>query len=622
MGKRSFMLFTLALVVSASLAGSAPFASATPKPQQPGKQAVAIGTGGAAATVDQDATRSAIEVLRRGGNAVDAAVAAAATLGVTEPYVAGIGGGGFMVVYLADKHQVVTIDGRETAPQAFPEDAFIDPQTGTPIPFYPQRVTSGMAVGVPGTLATWAEAAKLYGTIPLARLLRPAIGIARHGFVVDQTYHDQTETNRPRLQAFTSSRALFLTGDGEAPAVGSVVRNPELAKTYEQIAQQGPHAFYGGPIGAAVVQTADHPPLAPDSQLGFPVRSGVMTADDVARYTAPLRVPTHVDYRGYDVYSMAPPSSGGSTVGEALDILEGFDLSAPDRALALHRYIEASRLAFADRNRWVGDPAYSDVPLDGLLSKDFAAERRCLIGPTAAASPVPPGDPHPPYDTTCSGGGAPSATPREGTSTNHLVVVDRHGDVVSYTTTIEQIAGSGIAVPRYGFLLNNELTDFNPVPSSPGTPDPNLPAGGKRPRSSMSPTIVLRDGRPFLALGSPGGATIITTVLQILLDRIDFGLSLPDAIAAPRASNLNSATTQAEPAFLSLYGGELTGRFGQRFTSTPQIGAATGIEFLANGQLQAAAEPARRGGGDAEVVCPAAGTHPHGGPRVHCSKAQ
>ena len=280
MSKRSLTLFTLAFVLSALLAGSAPFAAAKSKPPLPGKQAVAIGTGGAAATVDPDASASAIEVLRRGGNAVDAAVAAAATLGVTEPYVAGIGGGGFMVVYLATQHQVVTIDGRETAPQAFPEDAFIDPQTGKPIPFYPQRVTSGMAVGVPGTLATWAEAAKLYGTMPLARLLKPAIGIARHGFVVDQTYHDQTETNRPRLQAFTSSRALFLTVDGEAPAVGSVVRNPELAKTYEQIAREGPRAFYGGPIGAAVVQTPTIHPLRARLPARLP---GPLRRDDCRR---------------------------------------------------------------------------------------------------------------------------------------------------------------------------------------------------------------------------------------------------------------------------------------------------------------------------------------------------
>jgi gamma-glutamyltranspeptidase/glutathione hydrolase len=596
----------LAVALSALVAGSAPFASAKPKPKPaPGKQAVAVGSGGAAASVDADATRAAIDVLRRGGNAVDGAVAAAATLGVTEPYVAGIGGGGFMVVYLAKRHRVVTIDGRETAPQAFQQDAFVDPQTGQPIPFYPQRVTSGMAVGVPGTLATWAKAARLYGRMPLSKLLQPAITVAKHGFVVDQTYHDQTEMNRPRFQAFTSSRALYLTPDGQAPAVGSVVRNPQLAKTYELIAHRGPQAFYGGPIGAAVVDTADHPPVAPDSQIGFPIRSGVMTTSDVAHYRAPLRRPTHVNYRGYDVYGMGPPSSGGSTVGEALNILEGFDLSGPDRALALHRYIESSRLAFADRNRWVGDPAYVDVPLDGLLSKDFAAERRCLIGPTAASSPVAPGDPHPPYDTTCSGSGSPAPTGREGTSTNHLVVVDRSGNVVSYTTTIEQIAGSAIAVPHDGFLLNNELTDFDPAPSS-SAPDPNLPAGGKRPRSSMSPTIVLHDGRPFLALGSPGGATIITTVLQILLDRLDFGMTLPQAIAAPRASNLNSAKTSAEPAFLAQYGDELTSRFGQSFTSTPEIGAATGIEFLPGGKLQAAAEPVRRGGGDAEVVCPSA----------------
>ena len=607
--RKRLALVALAVALSASIAGGAPFASAKPQPQ-PGKQAVAVGTGGAAATVDPTATGAAIDVLRRGGDAVDAAVAAAATLGVTEPYVAGIGGGGFMVVYLAEQHRVVTIDGRETAPQAFRQDAFIDPSTGQPIPFYPQRVTSGMAVGVPGTLAAWAEAAKLYGTMPLSKLLKPAIAAAKHGFVVDQTYHNQTEMNRPRFQAFTSSRALYLTPAGQAPAVGSVVRNPDLAKTYEQIAHHGAAAFYGGPIGAAVANTADHPPVAPDSQIGFPIRSGVMTAADVAGYTAPLRAPTHVDYRGYDVYSMPPPSSGGSTVGEALNILGGFDLSGPDRALALHRYIEASRLAFADRNRWVGDPAYVDVPLDGLLSKDFAAERRCLIGSTAATSPVAPGDPHPPYDTTCSGGSAPAAVDSEGTSTNHLVVVDGSGNVVSYTTTIEQIAGSAIAVPNDGFLLNNELTDFNPVPSSPSTPDPNLPAGGKRPRSSMSPTIVLHDGRPLLALGSPGGATIITTVLQILLDRIDFGMSLPDAIAAPRASNLNSAKTSAEPAFLAHYGDVLTSGFGQSFTSTAEIGAATGIELLPNGQLQAAAEPVRRGGGDAEVVCPAsAGKH-------------
>jgi gamma-glutamyltranspeptidase/glutathione hydrolase len=333
-----------------------------------------------------------------------------------------------------------------------------------------------------------------------------------------------------------------------------------------------------------------------------------MTTDDLARYTAPLRAPTHVTYRGYDVYGMGPPSSGGSTVGEALNILEGFDMSTPDRPLALHRYLEASKLAFADRNRWVGDPDFVSVPLDGLLSKDFAAERRCLIGATALPTPVSPGDPAPPF-SPCASSSAPAAAGPEGTSTNHLTVVDRYGNVVVYTSTIEQIAGSAITVPGYGFLLNNELTDFDPAPPSPGAPDPNLPAGGKRPRSSMAPTIVLHEGRPLLGVGTPGSSMIITTVLQILLDRLDFGMSLPDAIAAPRASQRNTPTNVAEPAFISRYGAELQSRFGQLFTPTPEIGAATGIEILPNGALQAAAEPVRRGGGAAAVVCPVA-DHP------------
>ena len=591
----SILAVTVALVAGSVRAPAAP---------QPTKQAVAVGTGGAVASVDPEATRAGIKILRAGGNAVDAAVAANAVLGVTEPMVAGIGGGGFMVVYLAREHRVITIDGRETAPQAFPEDAFIDPATGKPIPFFPQRVTSGMAVGVPGTLATWAEAAARFGTMPLKRLLQPAIAVSERGFVVDDTFRGQIADNLTRLDAFTSSRALFLTPDGQPPAVGSTFRNPQLAQAYRLIAKDGPGALYHGPIGTALVDTVRDPPVAPDSNLGFAVRPGVMTTDDLARYAAPLRAPTHVTYRGFDVYGMGPPSSGGSSVGEALNILEGFDMSSPDRALSLHRYLEASKLAFADRNRWVGDPDFVDVPLDGLLSKGFAGERRCLIGPRALPTPVAPGDPSPPY-TPCGAVSARVEPGPEGLSTNHLTVVDRYGDVVSYTSTIEQIAGTAMAVPGYGFLLNNELTDFDPAPPSPGAPDPNLPAGGKRPRSSMAPTILLHDGHPFLGVGSPGGSTIITTVLQILLDRLDFGMSLPDAIAAPRASQRNTSTTTAEPAFISQYGDELQTRFGQSFSSTPEIGAATGIELLPDGELEAAAEPVRRGGGAAAVVCPA-----------------
>jgi gamma-glutamyltranspeptidase/glutathione hydrolase len=307
---------------------------------------------------------------------------------------------------------------------------------------------------------------------------------------------------------------------------------------------------------------------------------------------------------------MAPSDSGGTTVGEALNILDSFHLSPADRVQALHHYLEASRIAFADRNRWVGDPAYSHVPTDGLLAKEFGKDRACLISPTSTlASPVAPGDPNHPGPGCAAGQG--SAEPHEGPSTTHLVTTDRWGNVASYTLTIEQTGGSAITVPHRGFLLNNELTDFDLAPPASGAPDPNLPAGGKRPRSSIAPTIVLRDGRPLLALGSPGGATIITTVLQTLLNRLDLGMTLPEAIAAPRASQRNSATTEAEPAFLHSPERPALEKLGQRFvlapptfTPAPEIGAAAGLEFLGGGRVEAAAEPSRRGGGSAMVVLP------------------
>jgi gamma-glutamyltranspeptidase/glutathione hydrolase len=310
-----------------------------------------------------------------------------------------------------------------------------------------------------------------------------------------------------------------------------------------------------------------------------------------------------VEYRGLQVAGMAPPSSGGSTVGEALNILEGSDLGMLDRVEALHRYLEASALAFADRNRYVGDPDVVDVPLAELLSQEFADERACLIGPTAATKPVPPGSPDGAY-APCDTALAPAnAAAGQGVSTTHLNTWDRWGNVVAYTLTIEQTGGSGIVVPDRGFLLNNELTDFNFTPTQGTAPDPNLPAPGKRPRSSMSPTIVLGGDGPVLAVGSPGGSMIITTVLQTLLNRIDFGMTLPEAVAAPRASQRNTAAVFAEPGFVAAWAPALAA-LGHTFTSTPEIGAVTAIELVEDGTLLAAAEPVRRGGGDAGVVRP------------------
>lgn len=597
------LVSTVVLLFGAAVGASAGTVTALPGTHPAGgTHSTATGEGGAVATVDETASRAALRVLRSGGNAVDAAVAGAAVLGVTEPYSCGIGGGGFMVIRPADGSSVTTIDHRESAPQAFRPDIYIDPATDAPIPF-DELVTSGLGVGVPGTVLGWEEALRRYGTRSLGQLLQPAIGVARSGFRVDDTFADQTEENLERFRAFTSTRRLFLD-NGAVPEVGSTFRNPALARTYSTIARRGSNAFYKGSLAQEIVETVVSPPVTPSTDLQ--VRPGVMTESDLRDYDVPIRYPTAVSYRSYDVYSMGPPSSAGSTVGEALNILEGFDLSSESRAVALHDYIEASKLAYADRNAYLGDPEYTDVPLEGLLSDGYAAERRSLIRPRPLEAPVEPGDPFPFQDDPSYPLRPRVSVTAEGPSTTHLTVSDAQGNVVAYTFTIEQTGGSGMVVPGYGFLLNNELTDFDPEP-----PHPNAPEAGKRPRSSMSPTIVLKDGNPVLALGSPGGATIITTVLQTLVNYIDFGMSLPDAVAAPRISNLNLPETLAEPEFLRTpAAGALEAR-GHEFVTpvslgepTNDIGAVAAIAFRPEGEVQAVAEPERRGGGTALVEHP------------------
>lgn len=567
----------------------------------PAKVPVAAGYGGAVASVDADASAAGIAVLRSGGNAVDAAVATAAALGVTEPYSAGIGGGGYFVYYDAKSRRVQTIDGRETAPATATETLF--QENGVPIPFE-QGQTSGRGVGVPGTPATWKSALDAWGTRSLSQMLKPAEKLARDGFTVDTTFRAQTELNQDRFKDFPDTAKLFLPG-GALPVVGSTFKNPDLAATYAELGRKGTGALYRGPIGEDIVRAVRKPPVDPAATRV--VRSGDLTAGDLRAYATKRQAPTQVGYRGLDVYSMAPSSSGGTTVGEALNILERTDLSKLSETQYLHRFIEASRISFADRGRWVGDPAAQDVPTRELLSQRFADSRGCLIAPDRTlTSPLAPGDPR--HPAACGGSGQAAPTTYEGENTTHLTVADRWGNVVSYTLTIESTGGSAITVPGRGFLLNNELTDFSFAPAAPGVPDPNLPGPGKRPRSSMSPTIVLEHGRPVLAVGSPGGATIITTVLQTLIGHLDRGLPLVDAIAAPRASQRNQTTTELEP---GLWNGPLRGQLealGQGFRQNPEIGAATGVQRLPDGRWLAAAETSRRGGGSAMVV------HPHGKP--------
>lgn len=595
---------------------------ATPVPAQPAAQAApapsttsdrptvkdptAVGKGGAISTVDPEASAAGLKVLKAGGNAVDAAVAAAATLGVTEPYSAGIGGGGYFVFYNAESGKVRTLDGRETAPMKMPQDAFIDPATGKPYTFTPDLVTSGASVGTPGTLATWDKALANWGTLSLADALAPATKVARRGFKVDETFRQQTLDNEERFRAFKDSKKLFLP-KGDAPKVGSIFRNPALAETYDMIAQRGTKAFYRGKLARLMSEVVRKPRTTKNTDL--PVPAGWLTARDLRDYRVRSQRAARTSYRGHDVYGMAPSSSGGTTVGEALNILERYDLSSMTAEQALHHYLEASALAYADRGKYLGDPAFVDVPTKRLLDDRFAAERACFLNPTKAATkPVAAGDVTS-YDGVCSPSTAKGTTDAdtENISTTNLTVADQWGNVVEYTLTIEQTGGSGMVVPGHGFLLNNELTDFSTVYDAA---DPNRIQPGKRPRSSMSPTIVLKDGKPFLALGSPGGSTIITTVRQMLVNRIDLGMTIEEAIAAPRATQRNTANVTAEPAFIATYGPALTALghtlvpAGDAFTSAAEIGAATAIEIGPRKRLTAVAEPSRRGKGSAKVVDP------------------
>lgn len=555
------------------------------------KTPVATGSGGAVATISEKASESALAILNKGGNAIDAAVAAAATLGVTDPFSCGIGGGGLMVIYLAKDKRVITVDHRETAPSAFTPTVFLE--NGKEIDFE-TAVASGAAVGVPGTVRGWHEALERYGTMNFKQVLAPAIDVANKGFTVNETFFHLTRENERKFQQFSTTSSLYLR-NGKAVTPGTQLRNPDMAKAYREIAARGYKAFYEGPMARAIVEAVNRPPLA----QGANVRAGKMTLADLANYEARIRQPVVSSYRGYQVYGMPLPSSGGVAVAEALNILEGYDLKALPRAQAEHLYLEASRLAFADRNAYLADPEYIDAPVAGLLSKEFAAGRRALIDAKRAASDVAAGDPYAFQDDPSIPlrPQQPRVLQKESPHTTHLTVSDKEGNVVSYTFTIESWGGSGIVVPGYGFLLNNEMTDFDF-----SGPRPNVPEAGKRPRSSMAPTIVLKDGKPAFSIGSPGGATIITTVLQTIVNHVDFGMPMFDAINAPRLSERNGATTSVEPGFAGSAQARALEAFGHKWeTPAEEIGAANAIVFNPDGTVTAVSEGKRHGVGTALV---------------------
>ncbi len=500
-------LWALALA-SAQATGQAPPVVADEVRLQP-----VLAQHGMVASQEWRATQIGVNVLERGGNAVDAAVAVGFALAVTHPRAGNIGGGGFMLVHLAERNETIAIDYRETAPAAIARDSFLDEKGEAD----PQKSrNSGLAVGVPGTVAGLALALDKYGSgrFTLAQLLDPAIHLARDGVVVDEDLADSLPSGQLRLVGWPSSRRIFLKPDGEALGRGDRLVQTDLANTLDAIAKRGPEAFYEGPIAEKIAQAVR-------------AAGGVMTREDLRRYRAVEREPVRGAYRGHEIVSMPPPSSGGAHVVQLLNILEGFPLVELGAGAAdtLHLMIEAMKLAYADRAEFLGDPDSVKVPLKGLASKAYAAALRERIDRERArpSSEIRPGDP----------------LAHEGDNTTHFSIVDRFGNAVSNTTTLNFSYGLGLVADGTGILLNNQLDDFAAKPGAPNAygllgGEANAPGPGKRPLSSMSPTIVLKDGKPFLVTGSPGGSRIITTVLQVISNVIDHDMSIAEAVAAPR----------------------------------------------------------------------------------------
>jgi gamma-glutamyltranspeptidase / glutathione hydrolase len=545
--------FTIALLFSA-------LAQAQVAPAIPPAQSVTAHTGMVVAQ-EARAARIGVEILERGGNAVDAAVAVGFALAVTYPRAGNLGGGGFMVIHLAQGNRDATIDYRETAPAAATPTMFLDAQR-KPDPH--KSRDSGLAVGVPGTVAGLVLAETKYGSgkLTLAQLMQPAIDLAQNGFPVDADLADSLSAAKARLKRFPSSAAIFFAG-GAVPHRGERLRQPQLAVTLRAIAAGGPRAFYTGRIAADIAAAIDR-------------AGGIMRKQDLADYKAVERVPVRGSYRGYDIVSMPPPSSGGLCLIEMLNILEGYDLGKLPREGALHDTIEAMKRAYADRAVDMGDPDFVKMPVARLISKRYAAGLRAQIG--ARATPA-----------AAIRAGAPADA--EGRNTTHFSVIDRDGNAVSNTYTLNFSYGLGLAAD--GVLLNNELDDFTAKPGAANAYglvgfDKNLPGPRKRPLSSMTPTIVLKNGKSFLITGSPGGSRIISAVLQVIENVIDFHEGIAQAVSAPRLHHQwEPDETYVEPGFAPAVLAALKAR-GHRLVATAPHTDANSIEVAKDGYIGAA----------------------------------
>ncbi|MEP0960642.1 MAG: gamma-glutamyltransferase [Roseobacter sp.] len=519
------------------------------------------------------AVKAGADVLANGGSAADALVAVQAMLGLVEPQSSGLGGGAFLVYYDAETKTLTTLDGRETAPLAATPRLFQD-ENGEPLAFF-DAVVGGLSVGTPGTPALMEDAHKRWGNLLWADLLTPAIELADAGFAVSPRLAGLIESDKERLSRFEATAAYFMP-QGKPLQVGQTLVNPDYADTLRSMATGGVTAFYTGAIAEDIVATVQNAPGNP----------GVLSTLDLSVYAVKERAPVCATYRAHDVCGMGPPSSGALTVGQILGMLDGYDLSAGPNDPEVRRLIgDASRLAFADRGRYMADSDYVPVPAQGLVDPAYLAERAALLAGPSALAEVAPGTPT--FDHALNWADDASI---ELPSTSHFVIVDSAGNVASMTTTIENGFGSRLMVR--GFLLNNELTDFSFRSHRDGVPIANRVAPGKRPRSSMAPTIVMKDGAPVLAIGSPGGSRIIGYVAESIIAQFDWGMNVQQAVSVPHAVNRfgkydveegSSAEALIDP--LTDMGFEVGAR-----------GLTSGLHAIAIGpMLQGGADPRREG---------------------------
>ncbi len=531
-----------------------------------------LAQNGMVASQERLASAVGVDILKRGGNAVDAAVAVGFALAVTLPRAGNLGGGGFMLVHLAKTGETVAIDYREIAPAASTPTMFLN-SAGEPDP--QKSRDSGLSVGVPGTVRGMALAVEKYGSgkFTLAQLIEPSVKLAREGIPVEEDLADSLPSAMGRMSRFPSSMAIFAK-DGKALPRGSMLVQTELANTLEAIRQQGPDAFYKGRIAEQIVAAVRE-------------TGGIMTVEDMANYKAVIRPAVKGSYRGYTLASMPPPSSGGVHLVQILNILEGYDLKAmgAGSAASLHALAEAMKPAYADRATFLGDPDRVKVPVKGLTSKAYAEKQRAKIDLARAtkADDIKAGDP----------------LPHESDQTTHFSVVDAEGNAVANTYTLNFSYGMGLVAAGTGVLLNNEMDDFSAKPGAQNAyglvgSDANSVHPGARPLSSMTPTILFKDGKLFMVTGSPGGSRIISTTLQVITNVIDFDMNLAEAVAAPRIHHQWKPDALLVEPGLSPDTLKLLAERGQTVRPGATSGSANSI-LLQGGWLQGAADPRQRG---------------------------